>query len=106
MAVSLKAGAAKALHHGIIPAHTFAAPGIDAGRHDCWLDHDRPYQWSLFAELIYNIPGFGLLTIEGIRKVDYPIIMAVAVVGTLIIFVSNFLVDMIYPILDPRVRVQ
>ena len=61
---------------------------------------------SLFVELIYNIPGFGLLTIEGIRKVDYPIIMAVAVVGTLIIFISNFLVDLIYPILDPRVRVQ
>ena len=61
---------------------------------------------SLFVEVIYNIPGFGLLTIEGIRTVDYPIIMAVAVVGTLIIFVSNFLVDLIYPILDPRVRVQ
>ncbi len=61
---------------------------------------------SLFVELIYNVPGFGLLTIEGIRTVDYPIIMAVAVVGTLIIFVSNFLVDLIYPILDPRVRAQ
>ena len=61
---------------------------------------------SLFVELIYNIPGFGLLTIEGIRTVDYPIIMSVAVVGTLIIFISNFVVDMIYPILDPRVRVQ
>lgn len=61
---------------------------------------------SLFVEYILNIPGFGLLTIEGIKKVDYPIIMAVAVVGTLIIFVSNFLVDIIYPILDPRVRAQ
>ena len=61
---------------------------------------------SIIVEQIFNIPGFGLLTIEGIRYVDYPIIMAVAVVGTLIIFVSNFLVDMIYPILDPRVRVQ
>ncbi|MCY4071132.1 MAG: ABC transporter permease [Chloroflexi bacterium] len=59
---------------------------------------------SLFVEYILNIPGFGLLTIEGIKKVDYPIIMAVAVVGTLIIFISNFLVDIIYPILDPRVR--
>ena len=38
---------------------------------------------SLFVEYILNIPGFGLLTIEGIKKVDYPIIMAVAVVGTL-----------------------
>jgi len=59
---------------------------------------------ALFVELIFNIPGFGLLTVEGIRTVDYPIIMAVAVVGTLIIFVSNFFVDLIYPILDPRVR--
>ena len=61
---------------------------------------------SLFVEYILSIPGFGLLTIEGIKKVDYPIIMSVAVVGTLIIFVSNFLVDIIYPILDPRVRAQ
>ena len=59
---------------------------------------------ALFVELVFNIPGFGLLTVESIRTVDYPIIMAVAVVGTLIIFVSNFLVDLIYPILDPRVR--
>lgn len=59
---------------------------------------------SLFVELVFNIPGFGLLTIEGIRTVDYPIIMAVAVIGTMIIFMSNFLVDLIYPILDPRVR--
>jgi len=34
------------------------------------------------------------------------VLMAVAVVGTMIIFVSNFLVDLIYPILDPRVRVK
>ena len=59
---------------------------------------------ALFVELVFNIPGFGLLTVEGIRTVDYPIIMAVAVIGTLIIFVSNFFVDLIYPILDPRVR--
>ena len=58
---------------------------------------------SLFVELIFGIPGFGLLTVQGIQMVDYPIIMAVALVGTLIIFISNFLVDMVYPLLDPRV---
>lgn len=59
---------------------------------------------ALFVELVFNIPGFGLLTIEGIRTVDYPIIMAVTIIGTLIIFVSNLFVDLIYPLLDPRVR--
>ena len=58
---------------------------------------------SLFVELIFGIPGFGLLTVQGIRMVDYPVIMAVAIIGTMIIFVSNFLVDIIYPLLDPRV---
>ncbi len=58
---------------------------------------------SLFVELIFGIPGFGLLTVQGIQMVDYPIIMAVALVGTLIIFISNFLVDLVYPLLDPRV---
>ncbi|UCH24708.1 MAG: ABC transporter permease [Trueperaceae bacterium] len=59
---------------------------------------------ALFVELVFNIPGVGLLTIEGIRTVDYPIIMAVTIIGTLIIFVSNLFVDLIYPLLDPRVR--
>ncbi|MCA9837755.1 MAG: ABC transporter permease [Trueperaceae bacterium] len=59
---------------------------------------------SLFVELVFNIPGFGLLTAEGIRSVDYPIIMAVAIIGTLIIFLSNFFVDLVYPLLDPRLR--
>jgi len=58
---------------------------------------------SLFVELIFGIPGFGLLTVQGIRMVDYLVIMAVAIVGTMIIFVSNFVVDIIYPLLDPRV---
>lgn len=58
---------------------------------------------SLFVELIFGIPGFGLLTVQGIQLVDYPIIMAVTIIGTLIIFVSNFLVDIVYPLLDPRV---
>jgi peptide/nickel transport system permease protein len=61
---------------------------------------------ALFVELVFNIPGFGLLTVEGIRTVDYPIIMAVSIIGTLIIFVSNFAVDLMYPLLDPRVRYQ
>ena len=61
---------------------------------------------ALFVELVFNIPGFGLLTVEGIRTVDYPIIMAVSIIGTLIIFVSNFAVDLMYPLLDPRVRYE
>lgn len=58
---------------------------------------------ALFVELIFNIPGFGKLTVQGLQQVDYPIIMAVVLVGTLIVMVSNLLVDLLYPLLDPRI---
>lgn len=58
---------------------------------------------AVFVELIFNIPGFGKMTIQGLQQVDYPIIMAVVLVGTLIVMVSNLLVDLIYPLLDPRI---
>ncbi len=58
---------------------------------------------ALFVETIYNIPGFGQLTYQGLMTVDYPIIMAVVLIGTLIVMLGNLLVDLTYPLLDPRV---
>jgi ABC-type dipeptide/oligopeptide/nickel transport system permease component len=58
---------------------------------------------ALFVELIFNIPGFGKLTVQGLQQVDYPIIMAVVLIGTLIVMVSNLLVDLLYPLLDQRI---
>jgi ABC-type dipeptide/oligopeptide/nickel transport system permease component len=61
---------------------------------------------AIFVELIFNIPGFGKLTLQGLLQVDYPIIMAVVLVGTLIVMVSNLLVDLVYPLLDPRITAK
>lgn len=58
---------------------------------------------AVFVELIFNIPGFGKMTLQGLQQVDYPIIMAVVFIGTLIVMVSNLLVDLVYPFLDPRI---
>jgi peptide/nickel transport system permease protein len=58
---------------------------------------------AIYVETIFSIPGFGHLTLQGIGFADYPIIMAVVLIGTLIILVSNLLVDLIYPLLDPRI---
>ena len=59
---------------------------------------------AIFVELIFNIPGFGNLTLQGLQQVDYPIIMGTVLVGAIIVIVSNLLVDMVYPLLDPRLR--
>jgi ABC-type dipeptide/oligopeptide/nickel transport system permease component len=58
---------------------------------------------AIVVELIFNIPGFGNLTMIGLRNVDYPIIMATVLIGALIVMVSNLLVDFVYPLLDPRI---
>ena len=58
---------------------------------------------ALFVELIFNIPGFGKMSIDAIWDVDHPLIMSTVLVGTLIVMFSNLVVDIIYFFLDPRI---
>ena len=58
---------------------------------------------AIFVELIFNIPGFGQITVNALETVDYPVIMSTVFVGALIVMVSNLAVDFIYPLLDPRI---
>jgi peptide/nickel transport system permease protein len=53
--------------------------------------------------LIFGIPGFGRLTLQGLIQVDYPIILATVAIGSAIVMVGNLLVDLVYPLLDPRI---
>ena len=59
---------------------------------------------SFIVELYFGIPGVGLLTIESLFSRDYPIIMAVTLLGTTLFVLANLIVDLIYPMLDPRIR--
>ena len=59
---------------------------------------------SFIVELFFGIPGIGNLFIESIFARDFPIINAVIIVGTSMFVMANLLVDMIYPVLDPRIR--
>ena len=58
---------------------------------------------ALFVELIFNIPGFGKMTVQGVQQVDYPVIMANVLVGAIIVMAGNLLIDLVYPLLDPRI---
>ena len=59
---------------------------------------------SFIVEMYFGIPGVGLLTIESLFSRDYPIIMAVTLLGTTLFVLANLIVDLIYPVLDPRIR--
>ena len=59
---------------------------------------------SFIVERFFGIPGVGNLLIESIFARDYPIIDGVLLIGTTIFVLTNLLVDLLYPVLDPRIR--
>ena len=59
---------------------------------------------SFIVERFFGIPGIGNLFIESIFARDFPIINAVMIIGTSMFVIANLIVDLIYPWLDPRIR--
>lgn len=60
---------------------------------------------SIIIEKVFNIPGLGSLLINAITNRDYPVVMAsVLIIGGFII-VINFVIDILYKLIDPRVKV-
>ena len=60
---------------------------------------------SFIVEAFFGIPGVGLLAVESFFSRDYPVIMALIIIGTTAFALANLIVDLIYPIIDPRIRV-
>jgi ABC-type dipeptide/oligopeptide/nickel transport system permease component len=57
---------------------------------------------AVFVETVFGLPGLGRLTVSSTMDVDYPVILAITLIGSFLVMVSNLFVDMVYPILDPR----
>jgi peptide/nickel transport system permease protein len=61
---------------------------------------------AVVTERIFGLPGIGKLTLDSVFTRDYPVIQAVVLVITLAYIVINLLVDMLYTVIDPRMRVS
>ncbi|MCW4459850.1 ABC transporter permease [Microbacterium sp. MPKO10] len=59
---------------------------------------------ALVTETIFNVPGLGKLMVESIERRDIPVIQGVVLLATVTFIFINFVVDVLYLILDPRVR--
>jgi len=59
---------------------------------------------SFFVETIYQVPGIGRYFVQSISGRDYPVILGTVLVLGLVVSVMNLIVDLIYPLLDPRIR--
>ncbi len=59
---------------------------------------------ALLTEVVFGLPGVGLLTYRSLVALDLPVIMATVIYGAFFITIANALVDIVYARLDPRIR--
>lgn len=60
---------------------------------------------AIISESIFSLPGLGSLSIGAITKSDLPLIAAITLLTAAIIIFANFIVDLLYAVIDPRVRI-
>ncbi len=84
-----------ALRNALLPVVTIlglSIPGLIGG--------------SVIFETIFSIPGMGQLFYSSAMSRDYPTIMGILVIGSILTLVGNLIADISYALLDPRIRVK
>ncbi|HTT87628.1 MAG TPA: ABC transporter permease, partial [Acidimicrobiales bacterium] len=82
-----------ALRNAIIPIVTLlglSIPAIVSG--------------AVITETVFNFPGMGLLTYQAATNTDIPLLLGTAFVATIATVVGSLLADVLYAVVDPRVR--
>lgn len=59
---------------------------------------------ALVAETIFSYPGLGSTILTAVMGSDYPLISAATLIITIMVLVANFIIDIIYGLIDPRVK--
>ena len=59
---------------------------------------------AITAEIVFNWPGLGTLTVEALNSRDYPVLQGIFLLVAVSVVVANFVADIVYGFLDPRVR--
>ena len=83
------------LQNALIPVITFlavSAAGIMTG--------------SIIIEQVFTIPGVGRLLLASISNRDFPVVQAIVVILAAWIVVVNFVADLLYQLVDPRIRLR
>ena len=62
------------------------------------------FSGALITEIVFGIPGLGQLTYRAVMNFDYSLIMGVSIFSIMGVSVSVLIVDLLYPLFDPRIR--
>lgn len=82
-----------ALRNAVVPLVTVIA-----------LDIPLLFTGALVVEVVFSWPGEGRLFYDALHNRDYPVLMGVLLISALLILLSNLLADLLYGLLNPRVR--
>jgi peptide/nickel transport system permease protein len=82
-----------ALRNALIPLVTVVALGLP-----------RLFGGAVIVEAVFAWPGIGTLALTALQSRDYPVIMAINLITAVIILLSSLLADMVYAVIDPRIR--
>jgi peptide/nickel transport system permease protein len=61
---------------------------------------------AILTETVFSLPGLGKLAIDAIGQQDLPIILGVTMFAAFFIVLANIIVDVLYGVIDPRVRLH
>ena len=61
---------------------------------------------SIVIEQVFSIPGIGRLLLASIANRDFPVVQAIVVILALWVVVVNFIADVLYQCIDPRIRLN
>jgi peptide/nickel transport system permease protein len=64
----------------------------------------RLFGGAVVTETIFALPGVGILLVDSILGRDFPVVQGIIIVVTIGVFATNFLIEIAYAIVDPRVR--
>jgi peptide/nickel transport system permease protein len=84
-----------ALRNALIPVVTYT--GLNTG---------ALLVGAILTETVFSWPGMGSLLYDSIRLRDYPVILGIFIYGSIMVITANLIVDILYGILDPRIRVR
>lgn len=59
---------------------------------------------TVITEAVFTWPGIGNLFVQSMNGRDYPVLMGIMMIGSMVLVVSNLLADVIYALIDPRVQ--
>ena len=61
---------------------------------------------AFFTETLFNIPGIGNIAVNSIQQKDMPVVQGTVIIVAVAVAVMNLFVDVVYGILDPRIKVS